>query len=96
MLTELLFSAVMGWCGTRYPGWWRRKIPPPPPPDWFMNYFKSDPMPGIIFGIIGGIAGGLLMRSVAVVDQLSAIGLAGFAGGRILSDLAGAFRSGMK
>lgn len=96
MLLVLLFSAAMGWCGTPYPGWWRRrKHPPPPPPDWFMNFVSSDPMPGIIAGIAGGIAGGLIMNN-AVDNNIAAVGLAAFAGGRILSEIVGRVSGGIK
>ena len=93
MTTLILFSAAMGWCGTPYPGWWWaffrwRRPSPPPPPDPYRAF--SNPMPGIL-AIIGGIAAGYGMHAVMPEEGYAAVGLAAFAGGRILSDIGGLF-----
>ena len=97
MLTLLLFSAALGWCGTPYPGWWRKKgPPPPPPPDWFLS-IEPEPDPWRIpIGIIGGVAGGLLMSSISGGESLAVVGLAAFAGGRILNEVGRSMMSGKR
>ena len=93
MLSILLLSAAMGWCGTPYPGWWWYLIhrPHPPGPDPGPYRAFSDPMPGI-FGIIGGVAAGYAVHNTFPNESLVLVALAGFAGGRILLDIAGAFK----
>ena len=88
----LVFSAAMGWCGTPYPWWWWFKHwpPPPPPPDWaeWLNQLKGDPQPQpwlIGLGVVGGLIGGFAANATLGGEQFSTIGLAAFAGGRILS-----------
>ena len=49
---SILFAAMIGWCGTRWPGWWWR-WPRPPVPD-------PDPWPwyrDIVGGLIGAVGG---------------------------------------
>lgn len=104
MLVLLIYSAALGWCGTRYPGWWWYLIKHPwpwpgpnPGPDPDPPYRKagSDPMPGIA-AIIGGIAGGYLMHNLLPEESFATIGLAALATGRILSDIAGSMKGSMK
>jgi hypothetical protein len=53
----LAFAAMMGWCGTMWPGWFvwwilHHRVGPPPPPDpdpWWRNIVRG------IIGVIGGI-----------------------------------------
>ena len=33
---EMAFAAMMGWCGTKWPGWWRGPRPPQPDPWWWI------------------------------------------------------------
>jgi len=66
MLRLLLFSAVMGYFGTLYPTrWWvLKKLSYPASHDRF-QYFRILPLSlRISSGIIGGIAGGILMSEV--------------------------------
>jgi hypothetical protein len=94
MAAIILFSAAMGWCGTPWPGWWRKRKPgPPPPPDWFEYFEQENYTLKILTGIIGGIAGGLIINATAGFEQLAVIGLAALSGGRILSDLVSGIRN---
>jgi hypothetical protein len=96
MVLLIIFSAAMGWCGTPWPWWWRRRKPPPPPPDW-EQYFQANPISwNTLTGIIGGVIGGLIMNGTAGGEQIASIGLAAFAGGRIVTDLVSTFRNTMK
>jgi hypothetical protein len=54
----LLFAAMIGWCGTRWPGWfwwwWRHHWPRPPVPDpdpwpWYHDWL------GGLIGAAGGV-----------------------------------------
>lgn len=104
MITTIVFSAAMGVCGTPWPGWlwWllfkkpRPPWPPPPPPwDAWLEKVKGprEPVPWRIgLGILGGIAGGLLMNYAVGSEQLAVAGLAAFAGGRIASEVAALVR----
>ena len=51
-MSPALFAlwAIVGWCGTPYPGWWWR-VPPPPPEPWWRSRLI-----GVVAGIIGGWA----------------------------------------
>jgi hypothetical protein len=92
---ETAFFLAMGWCGTKYPGWWRRfwKNPPPPP----------DPEPWwtvalIGIGLIAGVAGGTLFNN-AILDSrffsgqnAIASGLFAFGAANIATGIASAFK----
>jgi hypothetical protein len=87
MIGAILFSAAMGWCGTPYPGWfWHRKPGPPDPDPWWLSVISS---------IIGGVIGGAIMH-YTLSSELTAIGLASFAGGRIISGIVGSMAGSMK
>ena len=88
----LAFAAAMGWCGTPYPGWFleylRRKkkpSPPSPPEPWKQDFLNP------VIGILGGVAGGYLASTGFGAENIAAIGLAGFAGGRIGSEVRAMF-----
>jgi len=95
MLTTLIFSAAMGWCGTPYPGWWWYIIRHPhgPGPD---PYRISNELLVIPLGIVGGIIAGYSIHAALPQESYATIGLAAFAGGRILSDLGNSVRNSMK
>ena len=42
------FAAMMGWCGTKWPGWWRWPRPPHPDP---------EPLWRLVDGILGAVGG---------------------------------------
>lgn len=107
MLQLIGFSAAMGWCGTPFPDWlWdyirrhRKWSSPEPEPDWYTELYalvneKNTGTPvflRIALGAIGGILGGLIFKVAFGTDQLAAVGLAAYAGGRIIYELGAVVR----
>jgi len=89
------FYAILGICGTLYPGWWRRlfKIPPPPPdpePWWYIG--------AVVLGTIAGLAGGTLFQGRILEDQFFAgqaaiaSGLVAFASASIVTGIVSSFK----
>lgn len=72
---EYAFAFMMGWCGTKWPGWWRWPRPPIPDPEpW---WHLAD---GIIGGI-GGIAALVLFGPMLDGEGLFTTAAVCFAGG---------------
>ncbi|MBN8641568.1 MAG: hypothetical protein J0L86_07145 [Flavobacteriales bacterium] len=76
-----LLFALMGWCGTKWPGWWRGPKPPQPDPEPWWRFGIAA------LGIAAGIGGGLLFKDsfandqffagqVAIASSLAAFGVA--------------------
>lgn len=78
------FAAMMGWCGTKWPGWWRGPRPPQPDPWWWIvglagaaggviawMVFKDEVIgdAGFFAGALTAFAGGIAVGSI--VDGLS-------------------------
>ena len=84
---ETLFFAAMGWCGTKYPGWWRGPKDPDPEPWW--RYLTLS-----IIGIGVGIVSGLAFNNTVVNETIFsgqaivASGLVSFAVSNIVTGLA--------
>lgn len=85
-----LFFAAMGWCGTKYPGWWRGPKKPDPEPWWKFAILSAI---GIATGLISGLA-----FSNAIADQtifagqgMIASGLVAFGASNIVTGFASAF-----
>jgi len=79
MLIQLVYWSLVGWCGT-VP---RPRFPNPPSPDpwpWWKNA-------GL--GIIGGIAGGLLVGYGLGLNETIATSFGALAAGRITSEIGG-------
>lgn len=77
--TYVVFSMIVGWCGTLWPGWWRGPRPTPQPDPWWR-----------IAGIsaIGGLVGGFLVTQVFPSEvSLVTISIGAFVGGRVLGNL---------
>ena len=83
-----IFYLMMGWCGTKYPGWWRN--PPKPEPEPWWKYSLNS---GI--GIAAGLLGGNLFNNAIANDALFsgqgiiASGLVAFAASGIVTEIAG-------
>ncbi|SHM32894.1 hypothetical protein [Flavobacterium chilense] len=93
---ETALFLAMGWCGTRYPGWWKRfwKNPPPPPdpePWWTVTL--------IGIGLIAGAAGGLFFSNAIAENQFFAgqnavaSGLFAYGASNIVTGITTAFRN---
>lgn len=82
MIGQLVYWALVGWCGTvPIP-----RFPPPPAPDpwpWWRN---------AVTGIVGGIAGGYLVSAGLGYQDLIATSFGALAGGRIVSEISGAMK----
>ncbi len=82
---SLLFAAMMGWCGTRWPGWFWHNRPRPPVPDpepWW-----RDVVGGII-GAIGGVGAVVVFAPVLNGASLAETAATAFFGGVFLGSLA--------
>ena len=85
-----IFYLMMGWCGTKYPGWWRNPNPPGPSPEPWRNYGVVT-----IIGILAGIVGGTLFSNAINNSTLFsgqgiiASGLVAFAASGIATEIVG-------
>jgi hypothetical protein len=77
-----IFFAMMGWCGTKWPGWWWPGPKPGPDPEpWWRT--------GLI-GIVGGVLGAVVTGFALGADASLAFSTLGaLAGGNILNQVAG-------
>ena len=85
----------MGWCGTKYPGWWKKffKNPPIPEPEpWWI-------IATIGLGLIAGLAGGTIF-SIAIRGSQFFAGQAAIASGlfafgtaNVVTAIASSFRN---
>jgi hypothetical protein len=84
---NLFLAAMIGWCGTRYPGWFwdlirhRPPVGPGPGPDPDPTWFQ-----GLIRGLIGAVGG-----AGAVLVFQPAIAEAGFLGLAVTAFFGGGF-----
>ncbi|WP_310555158.1 hypothetical protein [Flavobacterium sp.] len=87
-----IFYLMMGWCGTKYPGWWRNPNPPGPQPEPWRQYGINT-----IIGIVAGLVAGTLFNNAisdsALFSEQSTIasGLVAFAASGIITEIAGSF-----
>jgi len=91
---ETAFFLAMGWCGTKYPGWWRellKKTPIPEPEPWWI-------ISTIGLGLIAGLAGGTIFSIITRESQYFsgqtaiASGLFAFGTANIVTGIASAFK----
>lgn len=94
---ETLFFALLGWCGTRYPGWWRKPKPGPgpdpepwrPQPEPWSSYLAFS-----VIGAVVGIAGGSMFSNAIANDSvfsghsIIAAGMVSFAASAAITGLA--------
>ncbi|MDP5201809.1 hypothetical protein [Flavobacterium sp. DG2-3] len=92
---ETAFFLAMGWCGTKYPGWWKRffknpPLPPDPEPWWIIGT--------IGLGLIAGLAGGTFFSDAIRDSQFFsgqnavASGLFAFGAASVVTGVATAFK----
>ena len=80
---DMIFAAMIGWCGTR---WWRWPFPPHPDPDpepWWRS---------LLIGAIGAVTGILTVAALGPSFPNSGMygtALLAFAGGKVGSDILG-------
>jgi len=75
---ELAFAAMMGWCGTKWPGWWRGPRPPQPDPWWWIVS---------VAGAIGGVGAAVVFRPVVGDAGFFAVAGTAFAGGILVGSI---------
>ena len=75
---EFAFAAMMGWCGTKWPGWWRGPRPPQPDPWWWVVSLA---------GALGGIGAMVVFDRMIGEGGLYAISLVSFFGGVLLGSI---------
>lgn len=81
---SLAFAAMMGWCGTKWPGWWRwpHPKPDPDPEPWWRDLL------GGLIGAAGGI-GAVTVFGPEITDAgLMGSAMTGFFGGVFLGSVA--------
>lgn len=78
---EYAFVAMVGWCGTPWPGWWRGPRKPQPDPWWWFGH---------ILGAIGGVAATIVFKDVIGQAGFVATTLTAFFGGAFLASIGGA------
>jgi hypothetical protein len=69
------FAAMMGWCGTKWPGWWRWPHPPIPDPEPWWRLIDG------LLGVAGGIAAVVVFEPLLRDQGLMLTGGAAFFGG---------------
>jgi len=83
----LAFAAMMGWCGTRWPGWFlwwilhHKPNPPDPPEPW-------RDLLGSLIGAVGGIGAVTILAPVLNGATLAETGATAFFGGVFLGSVA--------
>jgi hypothetical protein len=75
---EFAFAAMMGWCGTKWPGWWRGPRPPQPDPWWWIVSLA---------GAVGGIGASVVFREMTHDAGFFAGAATAFAGGILLGSI---------
>jgi hypothetical protein len=76
--------ALVGWCGTKYPGWWKGPKGPPEPEPWWRDVLFGVIGAGVAVAVSNSFGGGLATAG------LFAEGLIAFAAGAVSRDVAGA------
>jgi len=75
-----VLSLLVGWCGTRWPGWWPGSRPPVPDPEpWWQRAGIS---------VLGGLVGGVLVTQFFSNEaSLVTVSIGAFVGGRLFGDI---------
>lgn len=93
---EIAFFLAMGWCGTKYPGWWKSFLknpqPMPDPEPWWL-------VATISLGLMAGLSGGTLFRNAIMENHFFsgqtaiASGLFAFCTANVVTGIATAFKN---
>ena len=85
-----LFFAAMGWCGTKYPGWWRGPKRPQPEPWW---KYAALSVVGITVGLVSGSAfsNAIVNQSLFTGQEIIASGLFSFAVSNVVTGITSTF-----
>ena len=75
---EMGLWAMVGWCGTKWPGWWRGPRPPQPDPWWWIVSLA---------GAVGGVIAVMVFQPVIGDAGFFAGALTAFAGGVALGSI---------
>ncbi|WP_264941680.1 hypothetical protein [Sphingomonas caeni] len=74
------FAAMMGMCGTKWPGWWRGPKKPQPDPWWWIE---------IVIGAAAGIGASIVLKEVSDGSFLATAAIPFFGGATSALVLAG-------
>ena len=74
----MAFAAMMGWCGTKWPGWWRGPRPPQPDPWWWIVSLA---------GAAGGVIAVMVFKDVIRDGGYMAMAATAFFGGVTLGSI---------
>src|SRR6188768_3719927 len=72
------FFAMIGWCGTKWPGWWRGPRPPQPDPWWWIVGLA---------GAVGGIVSATVFAPIIGEAGFFGGGVTAFAGGILVGSI---------
>lgn len=75
--------ALVGWCGTKYPGWWRGPKPIPDPEPWWRSTFDGLVGAGAAI-VVGNMLGGGLAEA-----GFAGMAVIAFATGAVAKDVLG-------
>ena len=82
-LTLFALWAVGGWCGTRWPGWWRGPRPPHPDPEpWLVVQII-----GVVAGLIGGWIISQMVGPGMTADRVTATTIGAVLASRLVTDI---------
>jgi hypothetical protein len=78
---SMLLAAMMGWCGTKWPGWRPWPKPDPDPEPWWKEVLSG------LIGAAGGIGAAVIIGPDFQNIGLAETALLGFGGGVFLGSL---------
>lgn len=76
---EYALWAMYGWCGTKWPGWWRGPRPPQPDPWWWIVS---------VVGAVGGVVAVAVFESAMGDAGFLGTAVTAFAGGVFFGSIA--------
>lgn len=80
----IVMWGVGGWCGTRWPGWWRGPRPPQPDPEPWLTV----QIIGIVAGVIGGwIVNQMIGPGPELAGRIAATTIGSVLASRLVTDI---------